>query len=158
MEEVLNEINKSSTVNLRNNNIEISINRQQSDLEKYKQLKKSAYEDWKLGIITQDEYMEYSESYMKKISNAEETLNYLYEEKSKYKEQVQSENSWIEIFKKNRNITKLTKDVVDELIDCIYVHEGGDLTISYRFDNEFENALNYIKENEELSQNIVKAI
>lgn len=53
---------------------------------------------------------------------------------------------------------KLSKDIIDELIDCIYVHEGGDLTIEYKFNSEFENALNYIKENEELAQNIVRAI
>lgn len=158
MEEILKEINKSNTVNLRNNNIESSIKRQENELEKFKTLKKSAYEDWKLGVITQDEYMEYTESYMKKIQDAETTLEYLYEEKGKYKEQVQSDNSWIEVFKKNRNIMKLSKDIIDELIDCIYVHEGGDLTIEYKFNSEFENALNYIKENEELSQNIVRAI
>lgn len=158
MEEILKEINKSNTVNLRNNNIESSIKRQENELEKFKTLKKSAYEDWKLGVITQDEYMEYTESYMKKIQDAETTLEYLYEEKGKYKEQVQSDNSWIEVFKKNRNIMKLSKNIIDELIDCIYVHEGGDLTIEYKFNSEFENALNYIKENEELSQNIVRAI
>lgn len=158
MEELLNEINKSNTANLRNNNIESSIKRQENELEKFKKLKKSAYEDWKLGVITQDEYIEYTESYMNKIQEAENTLEYLYEEKSKYKEQVQSDNSWIEIFKKNRNIMKLSKDIIDELIDCIYVHEGGDLTIEYKFNSEFENALNYIKENEELAQNIVRAI
>lgn len=158
MEEILKEINKSNTVNLRNNNIESGIKRQENELEKFKTLKKSAYEDWKLGVITQDEYMEYTESYMKKIQDAETTLEYLYEEKGKYKEQVQSDNSWIEVFKKNRNIMKLSKNIIDELIDCIYVHEGGDLTIEYKFNSEFENALNYIKENEELSQNIVRAI
>ena len=158
MEEILNEINKSKTVNLRNSNIEMSIKREESNLEKYKQLKKSAYEDWKLGIITQEEYMEYAESYINKMGEAEETLKYLLEEKEKYKEQVQSENSWIEIFKKNRNIIKLDKKVIDELIDCIYVHEGGDLSITYRFNSEYENALNYIKENEELAKNILKAI
>lgn len=158
MEDVLKEINKSQTVNLRNNNIEQAIIRQESELEKYKKLKKSAYEDWKLGEISRAEYVEYSESYMKKITECEKTLEYLYEESKNYKEQVQSDNSWIKIFKKNKNITKLSKNIVDELIDVIYVHEDGDLTIEFRFKNEFENALNYIKENEELAENTVKAV
>lgn len=67
MEEILIEINKSNTVNLRNNNIESSIKRQEDELEKFKKLKKSAYEDWKLGVISQEEYMEYTESYIKKL-------------------------------------------------------------------------------------------
>lgn len=158
MKEILNEINKSKSVSLRNSNIETGIKREESNLKKYKQLKKSAYEDWKLGVITQNEYMEYAESYMNKIGETEETLKYLLEEKSKYKEQVQGENSWIEVFKKNKNIVKLDKKVIDELIDCIYVHEGGDLSITYRFNSEYENAVNYIKENEELAKRIFKAV
>lgn len=158
MEEILKEINKSKTVSLRNDNIENNIKRQESELEKNKKLKKLSYEDWKLGVITQEEYIEYSESYTKKINEIEETLKYLYEEKQKYKTQVQSDNSWIDIFKKNKNITELTKEIIDELINCIYVHEGTKITIDFRFKDEYENALNYIKENEELSQNIPKAI
>ncbi len=158
MEEILKEINKSKTVSLRNNNIENNIKRQELELEKNKKLKKSSYEDWKLGVINQEEYFEYSESYTKKINEIEETLKYLYEEKQNYKMQVQSENSWITVFKKNQNITELTKEIIDELINCIYVHEGGKITIDFNFKDEYENALNYIKENEELSQNTLKAM
>lgn len=158
MEEILKEINKSKTVSLRNNNIENNIKRQELELEKNKKLKKSSYEDWKLGVITQEEYIEYSESYTKAINEIEENLKYLYEEKQNYKNQVQSDNSWITVFKKNKNITELTKEIIDELINCIYVHEGTKITIDFRFKDEYENALNYIKENEELSQNILKAI
>lgn len=158
MEEILKEINKSKTVSLRNNNIENNIKRQELELEKNKKLKKSSYEDWKLGIINQEEYFEYSESYTKKINEIEETLKYLYEEKKKYKTQVQSDNSWIAIFKKNKNITELTKEIIDELINCIYIHEGAKITIDFRFKDEYENALNYIKENEKLYQNIPEAM
>ena len=69
MEEILREINKSQVVNLKNNNIENSIKRHEQELEKNKKLKKSAYEDWKLGVISQTEYLEYTESYMNKIKD-----------------------------------------------------------------------------------------
>lgn len=158
MESVLKEIQKSKTASLRNNNIENSIQRQENEYEKYKKLKRSVYEDWKLGVIGQEEYREYSETYIKKMADAEETLKYLYEQKEKYQEQVQSDNSWIEIFKKNKNIMKLEKNIIDELVDCIYVHEGGDITIEYKFDEQYENAINYIQENEELTQNTLRVI
>ena len=109
-------------------------------------------------MITQEEYIEYSESYTKAINEIEENLKYLYEEKQNYKNQVQSDNSWITVFKKYKNITELTKEIIDELINCIYVHEGTKITIDFRFKDEYENALNYIRENEELSQSILKAI
>ena len=100
----------------------------------------------------------YSKSYNKKINEIKETLKYLYKKKKKYKTQVQSDNSWIAIFKKNKNITELTKEIIDELINCIYIHEGAKITIDFRFKDEYENALNYIKENEKLYQNIPEAM
>ena len=158
MEEILKEINKSNTVNLRNSNIENNIKRQELELEKNKKLKKSVYEDWKLGVIDQNEYMEYAEEYAGKIKDIENSLKFLYGEQEKYKEQVRGDNDWITIFKKKKNITKLTKGIVDELVDCIYVHEGGNITIDFRFQDEYENALNYIKENEELSKGLLKVV
>ena len=78
-------------------------------------------------------------------------------ETEKYKEQVLGDNIWIENLKKKKNITKLTREIVIELIDCIYVHEGGDITIKFKFTDEYERMLEYIQMNEELTL-ISKAI
>ena len=72
-------------------------------------------------------------------------------EKLKYKEQVIGDNIWIESFKKRKNITKLTREIIIELIDCIYVHEGGEITIKFKFEDEYERILEYIKTNEEIT-------
>lgn len=158
MEKLMQKINESKVVNLKNENIENSIKRQELELEKYNKLKKSVYEDWKLGIISQDDYFKYAKSYENNIKEIESMLNHLYKEYSNYQNQVKSENTWAENFKKNKNITKLTKAIIDELIDCIYVHESGDITIEFKYKDEFENALNFIKENEELTQKTLKAM
>ena len=74
--------------------------------------------------------------------------------KEKYKEHVLGDNIWIENLKEKRNITKLTRDIIVELIDCIYVHESGDITIKFKFEDEYERILEYIKINEELTLEI----
>ena len=61
------------------------------------------------------------------------------------------DNIWIENLKSKKNITKLTREIVIELIDCIYVHESGDITIRFKFTDEYERILEYIKMNEELT-------
>jgi len=151
MEKMINKINKSEKRNLCNNNLERMIDAKEKELEKYKKLKKSVYEDWKLGDISREEYIEYKTSYENQISNIEDNIEYLEEEKQKYKEQVLGENTWIENLKKKKNLDKLTRDVVIELIDCIYIHEGGDVTIKFKFADEYERILEYIKMNEELT-------
>lgn len=151
MEKIIKKINKSEKRNLANSNLERMINSKQNELEKFKKLKKSVYEDWKLGDISKEEYLEYKNSYEKEIATIEMNIEYLEEEKIKYKEQILGDNTWIESLKSKKNITELTRDIVIELIDCIYVHEKGDVTIRFKFADEYERMLEYIKMNEELT-------
>lgn len=157
MEKMIQKINKSPTRNLYNANIEKMIQSKTNELEKTKKLKKAVYEDWKLGAITQEEYFEYKTSYEQETINIEENIKNLQEEKRKYEEQVLGDNSWIDSLKQKRNITTLTRDIIIELIECIYIHEGGKITIKFKFYDEYNRILEYIKANEELTLEI-KAI
>lgn len=154
MEKMVQKINKSPTRNIYNANIEKMIQSKTNELEKTKKLKKVVYEDWKLGVITQEEYFEYKASYEQEVIKIEENINYLQEEKKKYEEQVLGDNSWIDSLKKKRNITALTRDIIIELIECIYVHEGGRITIRFKFADEYNRILEYIKTNDELAMEI----
>lgn len=154
MEKMVQKINKSPTRNIYNANIEKMIQSKTNELEKTKKLKKAVYEDWKLGVITQEEYFEYKASYEQEVIKIEENINYLQEEKKKYEEQVLGDNSWIDSLKKKRNITALTRDIIIELIECIYVHEGGRITIRFKFADEYNRILEYIKTNDELAMEI----
>lgn len=151
MEYMIKKINQSEKRNLANSNLERIIKSKQNELEKYKKLKKSVYEDWKLGDISKEEYFEYKNSYEKNIQSIKQNIKYLEQETEKYKDQILGDNIWIENLKSKKNITKLTREIVIELIDCIYVHEGGDITIRFKFTDEYERMLEYIKINEELT-------
>ena len=154
MEKMIQKINKSPTRNLYNANIEKMIQSKINELERTKKLKKAVYEDWKLGAITQEEYFEYKTSYENDTINIEENIKYLQEEKKKYEEQILGDNSWIDSLKQKRNITTLTRDIIVELIDCVYIHEGGNITIKFKFADEYNRILEYIKTNEELTLEI----
>lgn len=151
MEKMVKKINQSSKRNIYSNNVQKMLNAKLNELEKVKKLKKGVYEDWKMGDISREEYIEYKSSYENEIINIEENIKCLEEEKEKYKEQVLGDNDWIESLKSKRNITELSRDVIVELIECIYVHEGGDITIKFKFADEYERILEYIKINEELT-------
>ena len=158
MEKMIDKINKSEKRNLCNDNLEKQIYAKQNELEKIKKLKKSVYEDWKLENITKEEYIEYKNEYERDINGIEENINYLEEQKIKYKEQVLGNNSWIEKLKNKKNLTKLTRDIVIEFIDCIYIHENSDITIKFKFTDEYERMLEYVKINEEIAAQDLRAI
>ena len=96
--------------------------------------------------------------YERDINGIEENINYLEEQKIKYKEQVLGNNSWIEKLKNKKNLTKLTRDIVIEFIDCIYIHENSDITIKFKFTDEYERMLEYVKINEEIAAQDLRAI
>lgn len=52
--------------------------------EKQKNLKKMAYEDWKLGNITEEEYKEYSISYTNSINRIQENIQNIQNELAKF--------------------------------------------------------------------------
>ena len=56
------------------------------------------------------------------------------------------ENDFIASFKKYGTIDKLTRPMLVELLDCILVHKGGDITIRWKFRDAYQDALTYLAE------------
>ena len=117
------------------------------EIEKNKQLKRGLYEDWKEGILSKEEFIAYSKEYEDKItkliSNSENIQNQL----NASENTTRKNDDWIEEFKKRKNIKELKKDVIDDLIDNIYVHNDGNITIIFKYQDEYEQALEFIKKN-----------
>ena len=127
-----------------------NIERQEKEMEKFKKLKKSTYEDWKLGIIEENDYFEYVKGYDDNISQLNNSLKKLYIERATASNESKYDSGWIEKFEANKNIKELSKEVIDDLIEDIFIHEDGNITILFKFQDEYQNVINYIKENEHL--------
>ena len=147
IEEVIAEISKSTDRNVSNKRIEIAINKKRTELSRNAKLKKSIYEDWKLGDLTREEYLEYKTQYEAEETTIRNTIDELLLEKQKFSSQIDEKNDWIECFKKHKNITELNREIIIELVDKILVHEGGELTIVFKFADEFKFLTELIAEN-----------
>lgn len=119
-------------------------------LDKYKRLKKKSYEDWKLNSITKEEYEMYSIDYDKKIENYTNEIKVVQKIYKENLQNIKKDNYWIEHFKRNKKIKTLSREIIYELIDCIYVHEGGNITIKFKYQDEFEEAIKFIKDNKNI--------
>jgi hypothetical protein len=58
-------------------------------------------------------------------------------------------NEWLERFRKHRDIESLNRQLVTELIDTIYVHDGRRITIKFKFRDEFEQIAEFMKRESE---------
>ena len=115
----------------------------EDELKIQKKLRKLAYEDWKLEKITEEEYTEYSNSYTSVITLIENNIKRLYEELENYTEK-EEKNEWVENFLRYKNIKELSRQVVDELIDEIYVYENGRIQIKFRYEEEYKGVIRLI--------------
>lgn len=108
------------------------------------------YPDWKKGFISQEMYFSLKDKYEKKkieILNAIEDLQIQIEA---IKNGLTKENRFIENFKKHQNITELTRDIVVELIENVYIYEGGKIEVVVKFRDEYLTALEYIEINRQV--------
>ena len=149
-EKTLNDIKNIENIDYRIETMKDRLKKLEQKIEKQKKLKKMAYEDWKLGNISEDEYKEYSISYTESIGKMQENIQHIQEELEKFNKN-DNNSIWIDKFTKYKNITELSKEVVDELIDDIYVHEGKEITIKFKYEDEYQKAIDYIKRNENIT-------
>lgn len=143
-DKILKELQKVSKTDYRKKVIEDNIMKSEEELKIQKRLRKLAYEDWKLEKITEDEYVEYSSSYTSVITLIENNIKNLYEELENYTEK-EEKNEWVENFLEYKNIKELSRQVVDELIDEIYVYENGRIQIKFRYEEQYKEAMEYVR-------------
>ena len=126
------------------------ITTKQNEISKISNFKMRLYEDWKNEDITREEYIEYKQKYENDIERLKQNIERLQNEKEKYEKQNVSGNEWIQKFKEQKGITELSRDIMMELIDCIYVHENGDITIKFKFEDEFKRIQEYMENNKSI--------
>ncbi len=136
VEDLIKQVNASNFQKNDSDNIETIIKSKQNEISKISNFKRMLYEDWKNEDITKEEYFEYKQKYEKDIEKLEQNIEKLQIEKQKQKIEDKSQNEWIKNLKEHKCITKLSRDVIMELIDYIYVKENGDISIKFKFKNE----------------------
>ena len=143
IEEIIKQMSENTYQNEKNKNIKNMIVSKQNDISRILNYKRNLYEDWKNGDITKEEYLEYKQKYENDIEKFQINIDRLEKEKKNYEKQTTNSSEWIENLKRQRGITELSRDIMLELIDYIYVHENGNITIKFKFEDEFEKYLKY---------------
>ena len=136
IDEIVKRIEDCNFQKIKSENIDNMIKNKKIELSKISNFKMKLYEDWKNEDITRAEYLEYKGKYEKNIEKLNHNIEELGKEKQKNVTQNRLQNEWINKFKEQKEITELSRDIMMELIDCIYVKENGDITIKFKFEDE----------------------
>ena len=98
------------------------------------------YPDWKANLITQEEYRLLKANLSDKIAKLDEMIEKLTQSQN---ETAGQENAFVEHFKQYKNIDRLTRPMLVELIDSISVYEDNRITIKVRFLDALEQVLTF---------------
>ncbi len=124
---------------------EKQIKAKQAEKEKIHHLKDSLYMDWKSGDVSRADYFRMRDSFDEKIERIEQALRALEKDKETYSDNKLYEHPYFTSFKKYKNITKLDRKILIELIDTIYVYEGKTIKIKFNFEDEFKRIASLVE-------------
>ncbi|MBC3516409.1 recombinase family protein [Neobittarella massiliensis] len=106
------------------------------DWEKIVRFKQGLYEDWKNGDLTKEEYHALKAKYTEREEKLQNTLRLLQEEKEQVGCTAKKGDSLISDYLKTGTVNILTREILVALVERIFVHEKGEITIRFRFADE----------------------
>ncbi len=130
--------------------LESALRTQQQAREKTMRLMTELYPDWKNGDITKEEYTRLKAELSKKLEEHDKHIASLEKSIADFSDGFVEENDFVAHFKQYGNIDRLTRPLLTELVETIYVHEGGDIDIVFKFKDAYKEALDYIKLNKDI--------
>ena len=146
MDELVAEINRSST---RGHNAKRLLDERaqlEAEREHVEQMKLSLYPDWKAGDISREEYHQLKAQFEQRQAGLDGRIAAVQARIDEVQNGVDETNSFLTQFVQYRSLQKLTREAVVELIDMIYVHEGGGITIQFKFSDAYAAAKEYIRD------------
>lgn len=122
------------------------------ELSKTQNILLDLYPDYKDGVLGKDQYLALKEQYDRKIELISSEIERIKEEIINCDNGICGNNEFLETFRKYRGLKELSRDVIVELIENIFIHEDETIEIRLKCKDEFE------KVNQYLSQSKIKSL
>ena len=106
------------------------------------------YIDYKTEILSKNDYLKMKKSFDSQLCRLKESIDLINEEMETLGKGVEISDPYLTAFMKHKDIDTLSRGIVVELIDCIYLHKDGSLTIDFNFSDELKRIADYIENNQ----------
>ncbi|MCH5350441.1 MAG: recombinase family protein [Clostridiales bacterium] len=123
------------------------IEAKKNEIASAKKILQELYPDYKAGLLSLESYVALKDKYEKTITDCESCVSHLQSTESSFTDI--SNNEFISKFKKYRALSELRREMLVELVDNIYIHEGGAVELHLKCRDEFLSATEYIYANRE---------
>ena len=125
-----------------------NIENMKNELEEIEKQKMNNYEKWKNNEINEIEYMENIKNSVTQECYLQKTIRDKKNEltKARLEKQNIKDNKWVETLLKYKNQRKLTREMLNELIEKIYIFKDGrKIRIKFKYEDAYKIAMDYLK-------------
>ncbi|MCQ4637618.1 recombinase family protein [Anaerovorax odorimutans] len=96
------------------------------------------YLDYNKRMLTEKEYLGFRKKFCTQKEALEKSLAQMDANLNDEKQRQAKRDQWKEVFRKHKNITELNRQILEELVDRIYVDEEKNITIQFKFGDLFK--------------------
>lgn len=145
---IIDTINRAPVVHTQSTRLTHMLKLRTGELDKLGGVIDSLYLDWKNGDITRDEYRRMKAKFEEQAEQLHQVIKNLNDEIQTMAQGVKSDEPYLASFLKYRNINRLERGILVELVDTIYVHEGGKIEIKFNFADQYQRVIDFIENNQ----------
>ena len=145
--ELIARINSAPLKKSQSHRLNDQIAAKEKELTRITRYKQSLYQDWKDGEITQQEYRDMKADYERQAADLADVLARLTAERAELANGVDKEHPALVAFAKYQSIETLTREILTDLVDHIKVYENGNISVHFKFADEFRKIAEYIEIN-----------
>lgn len=140
---LIEKVNKVRQNSGRSKRLEAEFARIEHEAEKAQNLLLDLYPDFKSGILSRDQYLALKERYENVIERTGKAERRIKSEMQDLEKGIDGTNEFIATFKKYRGFKELTREIMSELVEDIYIHEGGEIEIRLKCRESYMTAQEY---------------
>lgn len=144
LDKLLNSINEKRLVSKVYEKYVVQLNDIQKQIDKTIKFKTTIYESMLEGIIGRDEYNDMKKIYDEDLTRFKNAKTLVSSEYEKAKANEDEKMNWREHFKNFADMETLSRSAVVQLIQHITLYENREIHIKFRYQSEYENALNIL--------------
>lgn len=149
---LLEKINRARKGGVKSKRLSAELAANEKELEKSKKILLDLYPDFKNGIIGREQYFALKEKYENAVKLRERDIERIKKDMRAFSDGIDGGNEFVATFKKYGGLKELTRDVLVELVENIYVREGGAVEIHLKCKDAFLAAAEYIERHESVAK------
>lgn len=138
---LLQQMNQSSKAKEKMASFSEALNKCHADLQKVAALKSGLYADYQQSLLSEKEYLQLNEEYSGRIEKLEHYAHELAEAMEGYRHTPMRGTELRKIIEKYRSKRKLSKEMVEELVERVIVHEDKSMEIVFCYDDEMKKLI-----------------